>query len=143
MTGVQTCALPIFEDVVSAHLLAAEKAPAIGFNRYIVSATTPFSPEDVLNLRVDAPGVLRRIVLDYEQEYSRRGWKMLPDIDRIYVNQRIRDELGWQPLHDFKSQIAKLAAGEDLRSPLARIIGSKGYHAYKFTDGPYPVEIPV
>src|SRR5579871_2185066 len=32
------------EDVVSAHLLAAERAPALGFRRYIISATTPFSP---------------------------------------------------------------------------------------------------
>src|SRR6478672_11506370 len=29
------------EDVVSAHLLAMEKARAVGFNRYIISATTP------------------------------------------------------------------------------------------------------
>ena len=29
-------------DVVSAHLLAAQHAPAIGFRRYIISATTPF-----------------------------------------------------------------------------------------------------
>ena len=32
------------EDVVSAHRLALERAPEIGFGRYIVSATTPFSP---------------------------------------------------------------------------------------------------
>ena len=31
------------EDVVSAHQLALERAPAIGFGRYIISATTPFS----------------------------------------------------------------------------------------------------
>lgn len=35
-------------DVVSAHLLAIEKAPSIGFGRYIISATTPFTPEDLL-----------------------------------------------------------------------------------------------
>ena len=131
------------EDVISAHLLAAEKAPAIGFNRYIVSATTPFSAGDVSDLRVDTPGIVRRIFPDYEEEYARRGWKMLPDIDRVYVNQRIRNDLGGQPRYDFKSQVACLAAGEDLRSPLARIIGSKGYHAEKFNDGPYPVEAPV
>ena len=34
------------EDVVDAHLLAAERAPAIGFGKYIVSATTPFRRED-------------------------------------------------------------------------------------------------
>ena len=32
------------EDVVSAHLLALQRAPAIGFRKYIVSATTPFLP---------------------------------------------------------------------------------------------------
>ena len=32
------------EDVVSAHLLALERAPAIGFGRYIISATSPFTP---------------------------------------------------------------------------------------------------
>jgi len=30
------------EDVVNAHLLAMEKAPSIGFGKYIISATTPF-----------------------------------------------------------------------------------------------------
>src|SRR5262249_26820482 len=30
------------EDVVNAHLLAVEKAPLIGFGRYIISATTHF-----------------------------------------------------------------------------------------------------
>ena len=29
--------------------------------------------------------------------------------------------------------------GRDLRSPLARAIGSKGYHDRAITDGPYPV----
>ncbi len=32
------------EDVVDAHLLAIERAPAIGFGKYIISATTPFLP---------------------------------------------------------------------------------------------------
>jgi UDP-glucose 4-epimerase len=39
-----------FEDVVSAHLLAAKRAPTIGFRRYIISATTPFSPGDFAGL---------------------------------------------------------------------------------------------
>ncbi len=43
------------EDVVSAHLLAIEKAPSISFGRYIVSATTPFNRDDLLDLRVNAP----------------------------------------------------------------------------------------
>ena len=65
---------------------------------------------------------------------------MLPAIDRVYVNQRARDELGWRPQYDFQHVIDRLSRDEDLRSPLALVIGSKGYHAESFADGPYPVE---
>lgn len=49
------------EDVVSAHLLAMERAGDIGFGRYIVSATTPFGPDDLAGLRRDAPAVVERL----------------------------------------------------------------------------------
>jgi UDP-glucose 4-epimerase len=127
------------EDVVSAHLLAAEKAPALGFRRYIVSATTPFTPDDMRELRRDPSRILRRRAPGYEAEYARRGWKMAPGIERVYVNERARRELGWQPRHDFRSLIERLKAGRDIRSPLARLIGAKGYHAERFAEGPYPV----
>src|SRR6201997_1452850 len=81
------------EDVVSAHLLAAERAPAIGFRKYIISATTPFLPSDLPGLRVDAPRVVRQRVPGSEAEYQRRGWKMFSSIDRVYVNERARTEL--------------------------------------------------
>jgi nucleoside-diphosphate-sugar epimerase len=129
------------EDVVSAHLLAAERAPAIGFGKYIISATTPFTREDLAALRADAPSVLRRRVPGYEAEFARRGWRMAPTIDRVYVNNRAREELAWRPRHDFASLIERLRTGEeDLRSPLAKLIGSKGYHAEAFAHGPYPTE---
>jgi nucleoside-diphosphate-sugar epimerase len=127
------------EDVVSAHLLAVERAPTIGFRKYIVSATTPFLPNDLAELRMDAPRVVRHRVPDYEAEYRRRGWQMFSSIDRVYVNERARTELGWKPRYDFRHVIDRLQAGDDLRSPLAQIIGSKGYHAKTFSDGPYPV----
>jgi nucleoside-diphosphate-sugar epimerase len=121
------------EDVVSAHLLAAKRAPAVGFGRYIISATTPFVIDDLPELRADARLAARRRVPDYEQEYARRGWKMVPSIDRVYVNERARNQLGWQPRYDFKFLIDRLRAGEDVRSPLARLVGSKGYQAQDFT----------
>lgn len=127
------------EDAVSAHLLALEKAPAIGFGRYIISATTPFTPDDLLDLRTDAPAVLRRRVPAYEVEYARRGWQMFPSIERVYVNARARQDLGWCPRYDFAHILAKLRASDDPRSPLARVVGSKGYHAAAFAEGPYPV----
>jgi UDP-glucose 4-epimerase len=128
------------EDVVSAHLLAAQHTPAAGFAKYIISATTPFSRDDAAELRHDAPNVVRRCVPDYEAEFARRGWAMVPGIDRVYVNDRARAELGWQPRHDFRALIARLRAGEDIRSALAREVGNKGYHDRDFHEGPYPVE---
>jgi UDP-glucose 4-epimerase len=126
------------QDVVDAHLLAVEKAPMIGFGRYIISATTPFQLDDLAELRASATAVGRRVP-GYEEEYVRRGWKMFLGIDRVYVNERARQELGWQPQYDFQRLVECLKAGEDPRSPLARAVGSKGYHARRFTEGPYPV----
>jgi hypothetical protein len=65
---------------------------------------------------------------------------MLPTIDRVYVNRRARDELGWQPRFDFARVMASLRSGDDVFSPLARVVGAKGYHAEAFAEGPYPVE---
>jgi UDP-glucose 4-epimerase len=126
------------KDVVSAHLLAARHAPALGFRRYIVSA--PFTPDDLADLRRDAPVAIRRRVPRYEAEYARRHWTMASSIDRVYVNARARTELGWRPRYDFAFVIERLAAGQEFRSPLARLVGAKGYHAQAFADGPYPVE---
>jgi UDP-glucose 4-epimerase len=128
------------EDVVSAHLRALERAQAIGFGRYIVSATTPFTRDDLQELRTDAAVVVRRRVPRYEDVYARRRWSMFPGIDRVYVNERATSELGWRPRYDFAHMIELVRAGEDPRSPLARAVGSKGYHAEVFAEGPYPVE---
>jgi UDP-glucose 4-epimerase len=117
------------EDVVNAHLLALDRAPAIGFARYIVSATTPFARHDTADLVRDAPGVVRRLFPDQEAEYERRGWTMFPRIDRVYVNVRARSELGWTPRYDFRYVLDRLIAGEEPQSALARTVGSKGYHA--------------
>ena len=116
-------------DVVAAHLLAMERAAEIRFGKYIVSATTPFTQADLAGLRDDAPAVVRRLFPDYEAEYARRGWRMFPAIGRVYVNARARAELGWTPRYDFRSVLDALKSGEDPRSPLARAIGMKGYHA--------------
>lgn len=125
------------EDVVSAHRLALERAPAIGFGRYIVSATTPFTRDDLTALRVDAPAVVRRLFPGYEDVYGPRGWRMFPSIERVYDNARARDELGWSPRYDFGHALDLLRAGEEPRSPLAAAVGAKGYHAV--STGPYTV----
>jgi UDP-glucose 4-epimerase len=117
------------EDVVSAHLLALEKAPAIGFGRYVISATTPFTPDDLTAIRDDLPTVVQRLFPEYADIYLARNWTMFPSIERVYVNDRARRELGWSPRYDFGYALERLAEGADPRSPLARSVGAKGYHA--------------
>jgi UDP-glucose 4-epimerase len=117
------------EYAVDAHLLAMEKAHALGFSRYIITATTPFTINDLADLRVNAPNVVAHYFPEYEIEFAKRGWKMFPAIDRVYVNERARKALGWQPRYDFARMLDRLKSGDDLRSPLARLIGAKGYHA--------------
>jgi UDP-glucose 4-epimerase len=126
------------EDIVTTHLLALEKAHSIGFGRYIVSATTPFTRDDLQELHTNAPAVVKRYAPGYADIYAARGWSMFPTIDRVYVNERARTELGWQPRYDFAHVLDRVGAGNDYRSPLAQAIGSKGYHDVVFEDGPYP-----
>jgi UDP-glucose 4-epimerase len=127
-------------DVVSAHLCALEKARSLGFGRYIISATSPLTQGDLLDLHTDAPVTVRRHVPRYEDVYRALGWRMFPTIDRVYVNERARRDLGWEPRVSFAGIIDVLANGDDPRSPLAQAIGSKGYHDVEFGNGPYPVE---
>lgn len=127
------------EDAVNAHIMAAKRAKAIGFSKYIISATTPFVRGHATYLRTNAIWVVQGLVPGYVQEYERRGWKMFNGIDRVYVNEKARRELGWQPVYDFRHVIERLKAGEDVQSPLAKAVGAKGYHVETFEDGPYPV----
>jgi UDP-glucose 4-epimerase len=128
------------QDVVDAHLLAVERAGDIGFGRFIISATTPFAPEDLQQLHDDAPAVVARYFPGYPAEYARRGWRMFEGIERVYVNAAARQALGWKPRFDFAHVLERLQAGEEARSALVAEVGAKGYHAQAFEDGPYPVE---
>lgn len=132
------------QDIVSAHLMAMDKLLAkalpAGCNRYIISATTPFVHSDLAQLRSNAPAVLARYFADYPALYAKRGWSMFNSIDRVYVNARARNELGWEPRYGFAHVLECLRQGVDYRSPLAVAVGSKGYHTEIFEDGPFPVE---
>lgn len=112
------------EDAVDAHLVALDRAAALGFGRFIITATTPFERGDAGELRRDPEAVLTRRVPGWRDAYRALGWKLLPAFDRVYDNTRARDLLGWRPKHAFGSVLAR---GGDVKSPLARAIGSKGY----------------
>ena len=128
------------QDVVEAHKLSIVKAQEISFDKFIISATTPFQRSDAAQLGLNVSSVLERYVPKYKDEYARRGWKMLPTISRVYDNRRAREKLGWTPAFNFHQVVDQLVNDEDYRSKLAQEVGSKGYHNKVFTEGPYPVD---
>jgi UDP-glucose 4-epimerase len=128
------------EDAVSAVLCGLETARAIGFGRYIVSASTPFTSADMDLLGEDAPAAVARLFPQCAALFAARGWKMFPRLDRVYVNQRARNELAWSPRYDFRHVLDCLKSNREFRSALALEVGSKGYHDRTFAEGPYPVE---
>jgi nucleoside-diphosphate-sugar epimerase len=127
-------------DMVTAHVRAVERAPELGFGQFIISATSPFRPQDAPALAVDTPSVVARYIPEYKEVYSERGWEMFASIGRIYDNRLAREALGWRPEFDFESAISALRKGHEYRSKLAVQVGKKGYHDREFEEGPYPVE---
>lgn len=126
-------------DVVSAHLLAIERAATIGFDKFIISATTPFAPADLISLRNDPGVVLDAGMPSWRKVFDARGWRMLADIERVYVNSHARDLLGWRPQYNFARALDDLQHGRDHRSELARQVGAKGYHDIADAHGIFPL----
>ena len=128
------------EDAARAHLVALERAEEIGFGRYILSATSPFTRDDLGLLRTDPAEVVRRHV-DFEPEYAKRGWRLFESIDRVYDNAKARPELGWEPVHTFGHALECLRRGVSPFSALMQQIGCKGYHpGQRFEGEPFPVD---
>ena len=128
------------EDAVSAHFLAAQYAPNLGHELFVISATTPFDKTHLSALGKDAPPVVTALYPDLADIYASRNLHLLPVLDRVYSNHRARELLNWQPQWDFAKALDCLSRGEPVASQLAQNVGVKGYHSSIFTDGPYPVE---
>ena len=64
---------------------------------------------------------------------------MFTGIDRVYVNDAARRDLGWKPKYTFPYILECLKKARMPRSELATAVGSKGYHDSAFAEGPYPV----
>lgn len=118
-------------DAVDAHLLATNQLATIGFGRYIISATTPFTPEHCDQLRGDVAGVIDELVPSYKPVYEGLDWKMLKGIDRVYVNRLAREELGWSPKYDFASICNRLRSGEGMFSPLVEAVGKCSFFSHR------------
>jgi len=98
------------EDAAEAHVAALEKAPQLGFDTFIMSAPTPFRPQDCSELIADAPAVVARYFPDYPRLYARREWTMFASIDRVYDPSRAREKLGFVCRTSFADVLAALEA---------------------------------
>lgn len=93
------------DDVATAHVLALEKADFLKSDLMIVSAPSPLKSADCEELVSKAPAVVERYFPNYAAVYAKRGWKMYPTIDRVYVSRKIQDVLGMKFRVSFADQI--------------------------------------
>lgn len=105
------------DDVVAAHLVALDRAPALGFGTYIVSAPTPFARDEAMALKQDAAAVIARHFPDAPALYAARGWTLPASIDRVYDAGLAARELGFRAATDFAALLAALRDGRP--SPVA------------------------
>ncbi len=108
-----------------------------------VYGATEVAAEDLCELVARDTGlpvvVLRtsRFLPDAPAVYQRLGGRLLPTIDRVYVDDAARADLGRTPEWDFRRALDRAAAGLPPRSDLATTVGAKGHHAE--ATGPYTV----
>ena len=96
------------EDAADAHVVALAQARALGFDTFIISAMTPFSPADCRALMTDAPSVVARYFPDYREKYARRGWTMFDYIDRVYDSNKAMRRMGFVCQTDFGDILTQL-----------------------------------
>ncbi len=97
------------EDAAAAHLAALDRAPALGFDIFIVSAPTPFTPDDCAALIADAPRVVASYFPEYPAIYAQLGWTMFSLIDRVYDASKATRRLGFTCRTSFAEILAELA----------------------------------
>lgn len=97
------------EDAAESHVHALNQAEYLGFDTFIVSARTPFHPQDCRQLLHDAPTVVEKYFPEYPEIYRKKGWTMFQSIDRVYDASKIERRSGFVCQTDFASALQKLA----------------------------------
>jgi nucleoside-diphosphate-sugar epimerase len=128
------------EDIVTAVHRALEQAPEQGFDRYIISAPTPFAEKDAPRVASDLPALLREKAPELAAAFDRAGWSLPQGLDRVYDSRKAQQGLGWAPTFNAQSALDRYRETGDWRGPLALAVGTKAYHDRTFDDGPFPVE---
>jgi nucleoside-diphosphate-sugar epimerase len=64
------------EDAADAHVVALDRAPALGFEIFILSVPTPFVRSEAEVLKRAAADVIERHFPDAPALYARHGWRL-------------------------------------------------------------------
>lgn len=102
------------EDAADAHVIALEKAPGLGFQRFILSAPPPFARNEAEMLIDDAPRVIARHFPQAAELYAARGWVLPESIDRVYDPGKAERVLGFRCKTDFSDILRALENGGEM-----------------------------
>jgi UDP-glucose 4-epimerase len=102
------------EDAADAHVVALDRAPALGFEIFVLSAPTPFVPSESAALKRAAADVIERHFPDAPALYARRGWRLPTSIGRVYDASRIQRMLGFRCATDFGCVLEALRTDDRL-----------------------------
>jgi UDP-glucose 4-epimerase len=89
------------EDAADAHVVALDRAPALGFETFVLSAPTPFVRSEAEALKRAAVDVIEHYFPDAPALYARHGWRLPTSIGRVYDASRIERVLGFRCAMDF------------------------------------------
>jgi UDP-glucose 4-epimerase len=101
-------------DAAAAHVVALERAAAIGFDTFILSAPTPFVAADAEALKRDAAAIVTRYFPDAPALYAQHSWRLPRTIGRVYDARKAERVLGFRRGTDFGGVLHALRAGHDL-----------------------------
>jgi nucleoside-diphosphate-sugar epimerase len=102
------------EDAADAHVVALDRAPALGFEIFLLSAPTPFDCSEAQELKRAAAEVIERHFPDAPALYARRGWRLPTSIGRVYDAGRIERVLGFRCATDFSRVLDALRSDRKL-----------------------------
>jgi nucleoside-diphosphate-sugar epimerase len=96
------------EDAARAHIMALNRAPALGFETFILSALPPFKRSDAGDLIKDAKAVIAQYHPGAATLYADKGWFLPDHIDRVYDPAKAERLLGWRAETDFAAILSAL-----------------------------------
>lgn len=92
------------EDGAKGHQLVLEKK-FDSFEIYNISNDSPFRKEDLVELYTNPKKVICKYYPEAESFYTRKNWKFLDRIDRVYSIEKAKNELNYKPLKNFDTFI--------------------------------------